>query len=379
MKVALVHEYFSTLGGSEAVALTLRERFPHAPLYTLVADPAHMERGPLKDAEVHTSFLQRLPFSHHLYWAYYPLFPLAVERLDLREHDVVISSSHGWVKNVLTRPGALHICYCHTPLRWAWEGVEPGGRFLGPFKALAGVFMHYVRVWDASATPRVDLFVANSREVAQRIRRYYGREAQVVYPPIDTDYFLPGNQDGEYFLLVSRLVPYKRVDLAIEAFNHLGLPLKVVGSGREMGRLRRLAGPTVELLGWQPRERLRQLYAGCRALILPGKEDLGMTSLEAQATGRPVIAYGAGGALETVVPGETGVLFPSQRVEALMVAIGHFNGMVWDKERIRHHALQFDRRVFLERMEQLVWEAWGNHIAEAGEPREPLSVTGARQ
>lgn len=374
MKVALVHEYFCSLGGSEVVALALRELYPEAPIYTLLADPAHQKGGVLLDADVRTSFLQRLPFSRQAYWAYCPLFPMAVESLDLREYDLVISSSHGWVKNVLTRPGGLHICYCHTPLRWAWEQTTPRrrlARLLSPFVSL---WLHYVRVWDAASTPRVDHFVANSYEVARRLRRYYGREAYVVYPPIDTDFFQPEDVEGDYFLVVSRLVPYKRVELAVEAFNRLKLPLKVVGAGSELGRLKRLAGPAVEVLGWQPRERLRELYAGCRALILPGKEDLGMAALEAQSAGRPVIAHGAGGALETVFPGETGLHFGPQKVEAIINAVRQFEGMRWDKALIRRHAIQFDRRVFLERMANFIHEAWSRHIGEGHQARRVLSA-----
>lgn len=378
MKVAIVHEYFCTLGGSEAVATALCSLYPDAPVYTLVADPVHSRKGPLADRELHTSFIQRLPFSHRLYWAYYPLFPLAVEQLDLREYDLVISSSHGWVKNILTRPEALHICYCYTPLRWAWEGVAPGV-LPGLLQAPLSAFMHYVRMWDASANPRVDQFVATSREVARRIHRYYGRDAEVVYPPIDTDYFLPEAWDEDYFLVVSRLMPYKRVDLAIEAFNRLRLPLKVVGTGRELGRLKRMAGPTVEVLGWQPRERVRDLYASCRALIHPSKEDLGMTALEAQSAGRPVIAYGAGGALETVIDGETGLFFDSQDVSSLVGAVRRFEGLSWDKGCIRRNALRFDRRLFLDRMQEIISRAWADHLGELKGPYEALVLVGGRK
>lgn len=378
MKVAVVHEYFCGWGGSEAVAMALHSLFPDAPIHTLVANPIHAREGPLAGVELHTSFIQRLPMSHRVYWAYYPLFPLAVEQLDLREYDLVISSSHGWVKNVLTRPGALHICYCHTPLRWAWEGVAPGGRLPGLLKLPLSAFMHYVRMWDASAGPRIDQFVANSHEVARRIRRYYGREAKVVYPPIETDYFLPEDRDEEHFLVVSRLISYKRVDLAIEAFNRLRLPLKVVGAGRDLARLRKLAGPTVEVLGWQPKERVRELYAGCRALVLPGKEDLGMTALEAQSAGRPVIAYAAGGALETVINGVTGLFFNSQDVNALMDAVARFQGMTWDKQLTRRHALRFDRQVFLDRMEQIIQQVQSRAAVVEQESYGRLFTVGAK-
>jgi glycosyltransferase involved in cell wall biosynthesis len=360
VKVALVHDYFASLGGSEAVALALRQLFPEAPLYTLLADRRHFY-GALEGVDVRPSFLQYLPGAPSRYWLYYPLFIRAVESLDLRGYDLIISSSHGWVKNIRTRPGSLHICYCHTPLRYAWEGIKSGLPLDWLMLPLTRVLMAYVRRWDLRGTDRVHLFVANSQEVKARLQRHYGRSAQVVYPPIETTFFLPQEEQGNYFLLVSRLVPYKRVDLAVRAFTQLGLPLKVVGTGRAMGRLARIAGPTVELLGWQPRERLRELYAGCWALVLPGKEDLGMTALEAQAAGRPVIAYGEGGALETVIPGETGIHFVPQTGEALIKAVRDFQGMSWDKERIRRHALQFDRRVFLREMDRVIQQAWKQH------------------
>jgi glycosyltransferase involved in cell wall biosynthesis len=228
--------------------------------------------------------------------------------------------------------------------------------------------MGYVRSWDRRATDRVHIFVANSREVQARLQRCYGRPAHVVYPPIDTTSFRPGEEQGDYFLAVSRLVPYKRVALAVEAFTQLGLPLKVVGTGRAMRDLQKIAGPSVELLGWQSRQRLGELYAGCRAFILPGKEDLGMTALEAQSAGRPVIAFGEGGALETVISGETGLHFTPQSVDALVQAVRDFQGMEWDKERIRGHALQFDRSVFLREMDRIVRKAWAQHRGEAPQP-----------
>lgn len=358
MKVAFVHEYFASLGGSEAVALALRQLFPDAPMYTLFADRRHLRGGVLDGVDVRTSFLQRMPQVTRRYWLYYPLFPRAVESLDLREFDLVISSSHGWVKNIITRPDTLHICYCHTPLRYAWQDTDPGLPLDRLTRHLTRALMGYVRSWDRQATHRVDVFVANSREVRSRLQRYYNRPAHVVYPPIDTTFFVPQEKPGDYFLAVSRLVQYKRVDLAVQACTRLGLPLKVVGEGREMRKLAKIAGPTVELLGWQSRDRLRDLYAGCRAFILPGEEDLGMTALEAQAAGRPVIAYGAGGALETVIPGETGIHFSPQSVDALVSAIEEFRGIEWDQQGIRRNALLFDEEVFIREMKRIVEESW---------------------
>ena len=358
MKVAIVHEYFASMGGSEAVALELRQLFPESTMFTLFADKRHLRGGVLDNVDVRTSFLQRLPQVASRYFFYYPLFPRAVASLDLRGYDLVISSSHGWVKNILTSPGTLHICYCHTPLRYAWESIDPGLPLDRWIRPLTRSLMGRVRSWDQRATDRVNVFVANSREVQARLQRCYGRPSQVVYPPIDTSFFVPQREQGDYILVVSRLVQYKRVDLAVQACTQLRLPLKVVGEGREMRKLARMAGPTVELLGWQSRERLRNLYAGCRAFILPGKEDLGMTALEAQASGRPVIAYGDGGALETVVSGETGIHFAPQTVDALINAIEEFQHMHWDNERIRRNALHFDHAVFMREMNRIVQESW---------------------
>ena len=376
MKVALVHEYFASLGGSEAVALEMRRLFPGAPVHTLFADSLHLYGGVLDGVEVHTSFLQRLPRVARRYWLYYPLFPRAVESLDLRGYDLVISSSHGWVKNIITSPNALHVCYCHTPLRYAWEDTDPGlplDRWLRP---LTRTFMGRVRSWDRRCTDRVQVFIANSREVQSRLQRYYGRSSHVVYPPIDTAYFSPQAEPGNYFLTVSRLVKYKRVDLAVQACTKLGLPLKVVGEGREMEKLAGMAGPTVELLGWQSRERLRELYAGCRGFILPGKEDLGMTALEAQASGRPVVAYGEGGALETVVSGETGIHFAPQTVDALISALERFQWMPWDREPLRRNALLFDRETFVREISRIVRESWSEFKGSDPIPEEVPALAG---
>ena len=372
----MVHEYFASMGGSEAVALALRQLFPDMPMYTLFAGRRHLHGGALDGVDVRTSFLQRMPQVTGRYWLYYPLFPRAVESLDLREFDLVISSSHGWVKNIITSPDSLHICYCHTPLRYAWQDTDPGLPLDRLTRPLTRTLMGYVRNWDRQATDRVDVFVANSREVQTRLQRYYTRPAHVVYPPIDTTFFVPQEKPGDYFLAVSRLVKYKRVDLAVQACTQLGLPLKVVGEGREMRTLAKMAGPTVELLGWQSRDRLRDLYAGCRAFILPGEEDLGMTALEAQAAGRPVIAYGKGGALETVIPGETGIHFSPQTVDALISAIEEFRGIEWYQQCIRRNALLFDEEVFIKEMSRIVGESWSQFTGSPLELEKALVLQG---
>ena len=340
MRVALYHEYFTHWAGSEEVARELHALFPDAPVYTLLVWEGVRRSTFLRDAEVRPSFIQRLPLAGRWYKPYAWLFPLAVEALDVRGFDLVLSSVHGWGKALVTSPGALHVAYCHTPPRYLWDQLPAyGGRGLRrlALEALASL----LRVWDVAASRRVDHFLANSTFVAQRIRKYYGREATVVHPPVDTDYFTPGGERGDYFLLVGRLVAYKRPDLAVRACTALGVPLRVIGTGPELPRLRRMAGGSVHFLGWQPREVVREHYRRCRAALLPGVEDFGLVPVEAMACGAPVVAYGGGGALDTVVPGQTGLLFPQPTVEALQEALVRARETPFDDASIRAHALRF--------------------------------------
>jgi len=294
------------------------------------------------------------------YRSYLPLFPAAVERLDLSGFDLIISTSHCVAKSVIPRPGALHLCYCHTPMRYVWDQYEQyWGKGMAPawMRGAMAVVSPWLRRWDVATASRVSFFAANSRNVARRIRRHYGRHAEVVYPPVDTGAFRPDPRPPEpYFLVVSAFAPYKRVDLAVEAFNRIGYPLKVVGFGPMESRLRAMAGPGIEFLGWRERGELASLYARCRALIFPGEEDFGIVPVEAMAAGRPVIALGRGGALETVVPpghpsalAPTGILFQDQSAEDLVEGIRRFEGLEreFDPERIREHARGFDRAVFV--------------------------------
>jgi glycosyltransferase involved in cell wall biosynthesis len=259
-------------------------------------------------------------------------------------------------------------------MRYAWDlyhdylDREIRGRLP---KLAASILMHYIRLWDTSAAARVDHYIANSEHVAQRIQKHYRREATVIYPPVDTDYFLPQNNDGHFFLMVSRLTSYKRADLAVEAFNDLGLSLKIIGSGPEFKRLRQRANSNIELLGWQPREVVRDHFATCQALIFPGEEDFGIVPLEAQSAGRPVIAYAAGGVLETVVPGETGVFFEEQNTESLKNAVRRFQEIKFDKNTIRNHAIRFDRKQFIEKLERFVEEKYKiHHHADTDQPKD---------
>ncbi|HEX6542242.1 MAG TPA: glycosyltransferase [Ktedonobacterales bacterium] len=355
MRVALVHDYLNQMGGAERVLLALHTLFPDAPIYTTIYDPPRMDPA-FRAMDIRTSFMQRLPFVKRHHQPFLPLYPFAIEHMDLREYDLVISDSSAFAKGVVTRSDALHICYCHTPMRWAWNFEdyverERIGRF--PRAALAPLIV-WLRQWDYTTAARVDEFIANSANVAARIARYYRREATILPPPVETSRYTVASTRGQYFLVVSRLIPYKRIDLAVKAFTMLGLPLRIIGTGRDEAALRRLAGPSVQFLGWLPDEEVRAQMAGCRALIFPGEEDFGLVPVEAQACGRPVIAYGAGGALASMVEGATGLFFHEQTPEALAAAVLRFRDEQFDARVIRQHAEAFDTTRFLERFQRFV-------------------------
>lgn len=363
MKIALVHDFFCNLGGSDAVVQALHQLFPDAPVYTLIVYDRNRDADVLQGMELRCSFLQRIPWARRSHQPFLPLFPIAVEQFNLRGYDLIISSSHSCAKGVITPPETLHICYCHTPMRYAWDMYPEYTRQMGrPGRAVMALVMHYVRLWDVLSTARVDHFIANSRFVARRIWKYYRREATVIHPPVDTTYFTPeacaelgrNNRDEDYYLMVSRLTGYKRIDLAVAAFNRLGRPLRIIGDGPELRRLQALARPNITFLGYQSRAVVREHLARCRALIFPGVEDFGIVPVEAQAAGRPVIAYAAGGALETVVEGVTGLFFPEQSPAALSATVEQFEQTPFDKQLIREHACQFDAARFAEQMRAFV-------------------------
>jgi glycosyltransferase involved in cell wall biosynthesis len=328
----------------------------------------------LAGADVRTSFLQKIPYAKSNHQAFPLLRTVAFERFDLSEYDVVISSSHAEGKGVITRPDTLHICYCYTPVRYYWSGYHhylenPRYGLLNPIiRTLMPYVTNYLRIWDRCAADRVDLFVAISHYVAKRIRKYYRRDSQVVYPPVDTSRLEISSNIDEYFLLVGRLIPYKRVDIVVEAFNKIGLPLKIAGTGSELNALKDIAGPNIELLGRVSDSDLSELYSRCLALIFPQEEDFGIVPLEAMAAGRPVIAYRGGGALETVVEGKTGIFFDRQEVPTLIEAVRYFNPDNFDSRRLREHALEYDVSVFKRRLHNLVYSAWRNFQEETKTP-----------
>jgi glycosyltransferase involved in cell wall biosynthesis len=357
MKVALVHDYLNQMGGAERVLMALHEIFPAAPIYTSIYAPEHVDAA-FQRMDIRTSFMQKFPLVTKHHQPYLPFYPFAMERLDLRGYDFVLSSSSAFAKGVITRPETMHICYCHTPMRWCWNYSEYVEREqLGRVaRSVLPFLITGLRIWDQTSAMRVDHFIANSPVVAERIKKYYRREAVVIPPPVEANRFPfdPSSVLEDYFLIVSRLVPYKRVDLAIEACNRLQLPLVIIGGGRDLEPLRRLAGPTIRFLGHLSDTEVLHYYTHCRALLFPGEEDFGITPLEAQAAGRPVIAYGAGGALASVIDGVTGKFFHEQTVESLATVLATFNEQKFSPESIRNHALEFDTPRFQRRILQFI-------------------------
>jgi len=348
-RVVLVHDWLTGMRGGEKVLESLCRLFPRADLCTLVHLPGSVS-ALIEDRRIRTSVIQRLPRSARRYREYLPLFPAAVEWFDLDDADLVISTSHCAAKSVVRTGRARHLCYCHSPMRYAWDqfdsyfGVNRIGRARN---AAARVVLAALARWDRSTAHRVDRYVANSHYVAGRIARYYNRPATVLHPPVDTDFFTPdGEPASSDFLVVSALVPYKRLELAIDAAIRAGVSLNVVGSGPDEARLRARAGQNVRFLGSIGDDALRELYRRAQAVILPGEEDFGIVPVEAMACGRPVIALGRGGALETVVPGVTGLLAGEPTVEAFADAISELRAQSFDRATIRAHAETFDRRRF---------------------------------
>ncbi|MGY2051384.1 glycosyltransferase [Methylobacterium sp. JK268] len=350
MRVAIVHYWLVGMRGGEKVVEALCRLFPQADLFTHVYRPEAVSPV-IRRHRVTQTFIGSLPRAATLYKRYLPLMPLALEQLDLRGYDLILSSESGPAKGVIPPPGSVHVCYCHSPMRYVWNMFHDYRRDAGRLTRWAMLpAAHYVRNWDALSAQRVDHFVANSATVAARIARYYRREATVIPPPVAVEDFTVGTGPGDFDLLAGELVPYKRPDLAVEAYNRLGRRLVVVGGGEMLDRLRRLAGPTVTVLGPQPFPELRRLYAECRALVFPGEEDFGIVPVEAMASGRPVLAFGRGGATETVVEGKTGLFFHEQSVDALIDAEARLSRMPFDPAAIRRHAERFSERIFAERM-----------------------------
>jgi glycosyltransferase involved in cell wall biosynthesis len=364
MKVAIVHYWWLTQRGGEAVVSALSRMHPEADVFVHVCDEALVRQalGPGFRGRIVQSFISKLPGAKTHYQKYLPLMPLACEQLDLSAYDLVISSESGPAKGVITRPDAVHVCYCHSPMRYVWDQYHQYRDNAGWLvRRLFPLVAHYLRQWDRLSADRVDSFVANSAFVASRIRKYYRREAQVVHPPVNVQDFAHDVPRGDHYVLLGQLVPYKRADLAVRAFNQLGLPLVVIGEGEQMALLRSIARPNVRLLGRQPFEVIRAQLQTCRALVFPGLEDFGIVPVEAMAAGAPVIAFGQGGALETVIDGVTGVLFDEQTVDALVAAVARIeSGAVRiDPAAAHRHALRFDGARFEREMRAAIDAARG--------------------
>ena len=355
MRVAIAHEWLTTLGGSERVVETMLEIYPGSPVYTTFLSDRNLPES-VRSWDVRTSFVQKLPFVHKVSQKYIPLFPLAFESFDLSGYDVVITSSSACSKGVLTGPDALNICYCYTPLRYAWQPQLD--RRLGHanpvVKAANDLVVHYLRLWDRLASDRVDHFIAISNHVAARFAKFYRRESAVIYPPVDIERFPVVDCARDYFLVVSRLVPYKHVELAIDAFTRLGLPLKIVGDGPERDRLRALAGPNVEFLGFVGEDDLPGLIQGCLALIFPGEEDFGIVPVEAMAAGRPVIGLARGGLTESAVEGETAVMFREPTAASLIDAVSRFKPEDFEPADLSKHAAKFSKQRFKREFSEFV-------------------------
>lgn len=344
--------------GGEKCLEALCELYPKADIYTLIHEKgkvsAEIERHP-----IHTSPLQSVPGIFKFYRYFLSFFNSAIRSFKPKPYDLIISMNHCVSKNIRTLPGTRHICYCFTPVRYAWEFY---GEYFGGKKGLKAFFIRRtldnIRKNDVK-NESVTEFVAISEHVRKRIQKYYSREASVIYPPVDTDFYLPGSEGRQgFYLIVSALVPYKKLDLAIQAFNHLGYRLKIVGSGPEKELLQKLSKPNIEFLGWQTDEAIRSFYRSAKALIFPGEEDFGIVPVEAQACGCPVIAYREGGALETVIDGKTGIFFDKPSVASLIAALERFGELHFDPAVLRNNALRFDKKIYQKNFQELIGQVY---------------------
>ncbi len=363
MATAIIADWLPVYGGAEHVIFELHSLFPKAPIFTTVANPSAL--GPLRDADIRTTPLQKWYAMSGKHQWLLPWMPRAIEDIDLRGFDLIISSSHAIAKGIIPPSTVRHVCYCHTPMRYAWEMED---EYLEDFKIpkrlrrLIKDKLKTIRRWDLTSAQRVDMFIANSTTVQERIKRIYNRDSVVITPPVSDRFFdvetaqcaVSTEKSTGYYLAIGRLVPYKKYDLLIEAANRLKLPLKIAGTGSEEARLRKLAGPTVEFLGFVPDEELCALYTNAKAFLFAPFEDAGVVPIEAQACGTPVICYGKGGVLDTVIDGETGVYFAEQSVESLSEAIQKFETMQFDREKISDHARQFRAEEFRKRLSQAI-------------------------
>lgn len=356
MKIALVHDYLVQYGGAERVLEAFTEIFPNASIYTIVHDREAMH-GVFSEKRIYTSYLQKFPFASKKHRFFPLLMPLAIEQFDFRDYEIVLSDSSSYAKGIITGPDTLHICYMHTPMRYAWDDCQKYTQeFNMPkiIKRLVPFAMNYIRLWDRVSVERVDRIVANSNFVSKRIKKYYGKDSIVIHPPVRVENFYISDQTKDYYLMVGRLIAYKKHDIAIEAFNKLGLPLKIIGRGPEMKRLQKMAGPNIEFLGRVPDAQLAKYYAECKAFIFPQEEDFGIVAIEAFASGRPLVAFRGGDIMEHLEEGKMGVFFEKQTSEELAKAVQKIQVMDFDSSYIRSKSLNFDSKNFKDNIRKFV-------------------------
>lgn len=362
MKIALVHDYLVQYGGAERVLECFAELFPYAPIHTIVYDKEAMH-GVFEGKDIRTSYLQKFSLARRRHRFFPLLMPIAIEQFDFSKYDIVLSDSSSYAKGILTNPDTLHVCYMHTPMRYAWDDCQ---RYTQEFgfpqfiRQLVPFAMNYIRLWDRVSADRVDKYLANSNFVARRIKKYYRKDAEVIHPPVSVGSFYIAEKQQDYYLMVGRLIAYKRHDIAIQAFNKLGFKLKIIGRGPEMKRLQKMAESNIEFLGRVSEEDLAKYYAECQAFIFPQEEDFGIVAIEALASGRPLIAYRGGDIPEHVEDGRTGIFFDRQDPQEIMQAVGKFQKTSFDPQYIRRTALGFDREIFKDKirkhLEQLLAE-----------------------
>jgi glycosyltransferase involved in cell wall biosynthesis len=364
MRVAIIHYWLVNWRGGEKVLKAIADLYPQADIFAHVVSQELVDRE-LPGRNIATTFISRLPMARRYYQRYLPLMPLALEQLDLRSYDLVISSESGPAKGVIVAPNATHVCYCHSPMRYVWDMYhEYTSRSGTASKMLMAPLLHYVRQWDQLSSQRVDSYVANSHFVAQRIAKYYRRTSSVIYPPVAVQDFVVSHDSEDYYLSVGQLVAYKRPELLVEAFNILGKRLVIIGDGSMLKSLRKMAKPNIQILGRQTFEVIRHHYSKCRALVFPGIEDFGMVPVEAMASGKSVIAFGAGGALETIVEGKTGTFFREQNAASLVRAVRDFEASApLDPVVIRNHALRYSEERFSAQFKELVRKLLAGEIS----------------
>ncbi len=359
MRIAFVHDYLVQHGGAERVLECFCEMYPYAPIYTIVYNKEAMH-GAFEDKRIYTSYLQKMPFTKNWHRIFPLLMPPAIEQFDFSAYDVVVSDSSSYAKGIITRPETLHICYMHTPMRYAWDDCQKYTRdfyFPGFIKSIIPFAMNYIRLWDKVSADRVDVFVANSNFVANRIKKYYRKDSIVVHPPVDTKRFSPVEKESRskpYFLMVGRLIAYKRHDITIKAFNELGITLKIIGRGPELKRLKKIAGRSIEFLGRVDDEELKKYYRQCQGVIFPQEEDFGIVAMEALSCGKPLVAFLGGDIPEHMEDQTMGVFFQEQTSQAIAQAVRKFNTLTFDSQYISAKVQKFNREIFKEKMKDII-------------------------